>query len=269
MNPLLDRTRPLVIAHRGGAALAPENTIEAFDNGLSLGADGLELDVRLARDGRLVVIHDATLGRTTGARGDVGALTLDEIQRLDAGARFVDIHGQNWADRGARIPTLDAVLRRYPDTPIIIELKGDEVAIAAAAVACVREADAVERVCFGGFRRPVLQAVRRLDPRVATSAARIEGRVALYQSWIGWPIRTDRYRVFQVPEHSREHRVVSPRFIGAAHRAGLPVQVWTVNREADMRRLLTWGVDALITDRPDLGVPLVREWNCQSAILID
>jgi glycerophosphoryl diester phosphodiesterase len=93
---------------------------------------------------------------------------------------------------------------------------------------------------------------------VATSAAREEVRWALYRSWCRWPVSRVAYAGYQVPEMSGATRVVSPRFIEDAHRAGLGVQVWTVDTEADARRLMTWGVDALITDRPDLIVPLVR-----------
>jgi glycerophosphoryl diester phosphodiesterase len=130
--------------------------------------------------------------------------------------------------------------------------------LAAAAIEDVRRAGAVERVCFGSFGQRVLRAVRRLEPAVATSAAREEVRWALYRSWCRWPVSRAAYSCYQVPEWSGRTHVVSPRFVEAAHGAGLPVQVWTVDVEADARRLLDWGVDALITDRPDIIVPIVQ-----------
>jgi glycerophosphoryl diester phosphodiesterase len=231
---------PLVFAHRGGSKLAPENTIEAFDRGLAFGADGLELDVQLSRDGRVVVHHDRTLERTTALSGPVDAWTADELARVN-------------------VPTLADVLARYPDARLIVELKVDHPDLARAAVDLVRGAGAIERVCFGAFGVRALRAVRHFEPRVATSAARDEVRWALYRSRIHWPVRRGAYGGYQIPEQAGRTRVVSPRFVRHAHDAGLRVQVWTVDREEDARRLLGWGVDALITDRPDIIVPV-----CQS-----
>ena len=231
--------RPLVFAHRGGSALAPENTIDAFDNGLAFGADGLELDVHLSRDGVIVVHHDRTLDRTTTLSGPVAARAARELN-------------------SARVPSFVDVLARYRDVRLIVELKVNRPELAVAVVDALRRADAIDRVCLGAFRRRVLQTVRALEPAVATSAAREEVRWALYRSWVRWPVTRVGYDGYQVPEWSGRTRVVSPRFIEAAHGAGLAVQVWTVDREDDARRLLAWGVDALITDRPDIIVPLVK-----------
>ena len=250
--------RPLVFAHRGGSALAPENTVAAFDNSVALGADGLELDVRLARDGVVVVHHDRTLERTTNLCGPVAERTAAEMARADAGHAFR--HGDTYPfrGRGIGVPTLAEVLARYRDVPIIIELKVNSVEMARAAVAVVRAADAVDRACFGSYGLRVLRAARALEPAIATSAAREEVRWALYRSWIRWPVSRVAYGGYQVPEHAGRTRVVSPRFIKAARRAQLGVQVWTVDAEDDARRLLGWGADALITDRPDRIVPVVR-----------
>jgi len=257
-HPFFDSARPLVFAHRGGAALAPENTFAAFDRGHSLGADGLELDVRVSRDGVVVVHHDDTLERTTNLRGAVSAYTADELWRADAGYRFG--HQDAWIFRGLGygIPRLQWVLSRYPDTRIIIELKDNTLDMARAVLAVVREAHAVDRVCLGSFRLRALRLVRAAEPRLATSAAQEEVRWALYRSWIRWPVRRPPYLGYQVPEVAGMTRVVSPQFVEASHRAGLPVQVWTVDSEDDARRLLGWGVDGLITNRPDLLVPMVR-----------
>jgi glycerophosphoryl diester phosphodiesterase len=231
--------RPLVFAHRGGSALAPENTLAAFDNGLAHGADGLELDVQLSRDGVVVVHHDRTLERTTTLTGPLDGLTADELAT-------------------GNVPTLDRVLERYRDALLIIELKVNSVELADAVVALVRRHDAVARVCLGSFGTRVLRAARAVDPAIATSAGREEVRWALYRSRCRWPLARARYGGYQVPEYAGSTRVVSPRFVADAHRAGLGVQVWTVDSESDARRLLGWGVDALITDRPDLIVPIAR-----------
>lgn len=246
-HPFFVSRRPLVFAHRGGSALAPENTMAAFDNGLSHGADGLELDVHLSRDGAVVVHHDGTLDRTTPLRGPIADRTADELRRV-------------------AVPTLADVLGRHRDTRLIVELKVNSEDLARAAVDVVRNASAVDRVCFGSFGRRVLRSVRSLEPSIATSAAREEVRWAVYRSRCRWPVRRAAYGGYQVPELAGGTRVVSERFVNDAHRADLAVQVWTVDTEDTARRLLAWGVDALITDRPDVVVPLVlsSKMSCRS-----
>ena len=250
--------KKLVYAHRGGAALAPENTIAAFDRGMAAGADGLELDVHLSRDGLVVVHHDDLLDRTTNGRGPVSALTADELARLDAGYQFTADGQFPFRGQGIGVPRLEEVVRRYPDAQLIIEMKDDTAALAEAVVAVLRKAGALERAALASFHpRPVL-AARRLGDGVRTGAWRREVRMALIGSWCGLSPRNPAYVGFQIPEVAGRLRVVSPRFVRAVSRAGLSVAVWTVNEEADMRRLLEWGVTGLITDRPDIAVPLVR-----------
>lgn len=246
-----------MFAHRGGSGLAPENTIAAFDHAMALGVDGLELDVQLSRDGVVVVHHDATLSRTTDLVGPVAGKTADELARADAACRFrASIPSSRpWAGDGpVGVPSLADVLQRYRDARVIIELKQNHRALAEAVLAAVRTADADERVCLGSFGRRVLRVVRQMAPHVATSAAREEVRWALYRSWVRWPVSRVQYSGYQVPEWAGATRVVSRRFVRDAHNAGLGVQVWTVDSPDDARRLLDWGVDAIITDRPDLMV---------------
>jgi glycerophosphoryl diester phosphodiesterase len=248
--------RPLVYAHRGGAALRPENTIVAFDHGMSCGADGLEFDVHLSRDGVVVVHHDETLERTTGRPGRLAELSAVELARLDAGHAFqVDGDaGFPYRGRGIGIPTLRDVLARYPAARLIIELKANDPDLARRTIDEIRAAGAVGRAAVGSFYWRVLRAARAYEPRLATGASKEETRWALYRSWIGWPLGQAAYNEFQVPEQMGLNTIVTPRFISHAHRAGLPVKIWTVNAEGDMRRLLGWGADALISDRPDLAV---------------
>lgn len=210
----------------------------AFANGLSIGADGVELDVHLSKDGVVVVHHDTTVDRTTAGTGVVAALSQRELAGLD-------------------VPALADVLGAFPDARVIVEMKVNTRELASAVVEVVRRANAVDRVCLGAFGQRVLHAARAIEPAIATSAAREEVRWALYRSWLRRPSHGVPYAGFQVPEYSGSTRIVSRRFVEVAHRAGLAVQVWTVDDEADAKRLLSWGVDALITDRPDVMVPIV------------
>jgi glycerophosphoryl diester phosphodiesterase len=259
--------RPLIFAHRGGARIAPENTLSAFERAHALGVDGFELDVRLSRDGEVMVIHDADVDRTTNGSGKVSAMTAAELRALDAGCRFKgspDSHDTSGGRGDTRIPLLRDILARFPDEMLIVELKGANPALPPRAFEIVREAGALPRVCFGGFQRHMLIGVRRCGrrhtsdrpdaPLVCSSASREETRWSLYRSWVRlpWPWRP--YDAFQVPEISKQTRVVSPEFVRAAHARGLLVQVWTVNEEPQMQRLLSWGVDGLISDRPDLAL---------------
>jgi glycerophosphoryl diester phosphodiesterase len=256
-----DSRRPLIFAHRGGSALGPENTLAAFDLGLQAGADGLELDVRLSADGVPVVHHDATLDRTTSHAGPLAAHTAAELAQIDAGYRFAINGGFPFRQRGIGIPSLRGVLLRYRDVPIVIEMKVDSAEIGQAVAQDILAAGAVDRVCIAGYGARSAAAARAALPAAASSATHPEVRLAVYRGFARWPVRRAPYGGYQVPERNGFVRIVSPRFIRDAHRAGLKVQVWTVDDERDMRRLLDWGVDGLISNRPDLAVR-VRNTCC-------
>ena len=250
-----------MFAHRGGSALGPENTLAAFERGIRAGADGLELDVRLSADGVPVVHHDATLDRTTSASGPVVARTAADLARVDAGYRFTRSGDFPFRGQGVGIPSLGDVLRACPDVPVIVEMKVDSREMGEAVALVVRAAAAADRVCAAGFGAQSAAAARAALPEMACSASRSEARLAVYRALAGWPVRRARYGAYQVPERTSLIRVVTPRFVRYAHEADVKVQVWTVDDEADMRRLLSWGVDGLISDRPDLAVA-VRDACC-------
>ncbi len=253
--------RPLVFGHRGGAKLAPENTLPAFARGLAAGADGFECDVRLSADEVPVVIHDATLDRTTDRRGPVGALTAAELGRLDATCRFVPAGPAQALNEVAGVPRLLDVLQRFPAARVIIELKDTHEALARAVVQAVRHCGAEGRVCVGSFDRPVLERLRALAPEIVTSASRREAQWTLARSWLRFPrLGPAPYRAFQVPERSGRLHVVRPAFVRQAHREGAVVQVWTVDQPDDVQRLLAVGVDGIISDRPDWTVPSRDAW---------
>ena len=250
-----DQDKPFVFAHRGGAALAPENTLAAFDRGIAAGADGIELDVHLSRDGIPVVHHDRTLERTTDARGAITDLTADELRRVDAGFRFGGEDGRfPFRGQGIGVPALRDVLDRHRDVRVIIEMKMDERQLGEAVAAEVRRAGAEQRVCIAGYGATSAAAARAALPEVACSACQDEVRWALYRTWACWPVRGVAYGGYQVPEVAGRLRVVSPRFIRYAHAAALRVHIWTVDGEDEALRLLGWGVDGLISNRPDLAV---------------
>ncbi|HET9704634.1 MAG TPA: glycerophosphodiester phosphodiesterase [Vicinamibacterales bacterium] len=252
---------PLVFAHRGGAGVAPENTMAAIDNGLALGADGVEIDVQLSRDGIPVVIHDPTLDRTTDRTGRVGARTAAELAHVDAGFRFEKDGAHPFRGQGVGIPRLDAVLAKHQDTRVIIEMKGGEPELARAVGVVVRRAGAADRVCVSSFWQQSIDTLRADCPELMTGASQEEARWALHRAWVRWPWTSERrYAAFQVPEHAGRMRVVSPNFVRHVHREGHVVQVWVVNLPEDVWRLLDWGVDGIISDVPESAIAARNQW---------
>lgn len=250
-SALLSLDTPVVIAHRGGAGLRPENTMSAFEHAVRLGVDALECDVHLSRDGQAVVIHDDTLDRTTDASGPVAARTAAELAAVDAGCRFRDTGGAHpYARCGIGVPTLADVLRRVEPLPVIVEIKGDDPSVVPPVLDTIARHGA-GRVIVGGFSDAVLAAVRARAPDVATSASITEVRRALRRAWFGLAPPADGCRAFQVPVRYGPRRVLTRRFARAARRAGLPVHAWIIDDPAEMQRLLDWGVTGIITDRPD------------------
>ena len=237
----------------------------AIDNGLALGADGIEIDVQLSSDGIVVVTHDRTLERTTDRIGPVNALSAAELARVDAGFRFEKDGAYSFRGQSVGIPRLDAVLARHQDTRVIIEMKGAEPELGRAVGAVVRQASAVDRVCVSSFSQRSINALRAEFPELMTGASQEEARWALHRSWVRWPWRRKRvYSAFQVPEFAGRMRVVSRNFLRHVHREGHVVQVWVVNRLEDVHRLLDWGVDGIISDVPDLAVAARDEWADQN-----
>jgi glycerophosphoryl diester phosphodiesterase len=242
---------PLLIAHRGGSKLAPENTLLAFQRAHAWWqADILELDVHATADGHVVVLHDPTVDRTTDGTGPIAALTLAEAQALDAGYRFTPDGGKTFPfrGRGVHIPTLVEVLAAIPGARVNVELKAGEAA--AGARQAIADAGATDRCLLASARLAYRMAFGPYGG--ATSASREEGmQFYLMHRAHCAAIYDPPVDAFQIPEKNQGRQILSPRFIADAHRHGMAVHVWTVDEESDMRRLLAWGADGLISDRPD------------------
>ena len=257
---------PINVAHRGGADIAPENTLEGFRKGLEVGAGVLELDVHQTADGHLVVIHDETVDRTTDGSGPVREMTLAEVKGLDAGYRFTRDGGETYPHRGraVTVPTLEEVYREFPDVPINVEIKGEaRPGIEEAVWRGIREAGAEDRTLVVSENWGAIRRFREASGgRVATASSRVElvtfdllSRLRL--SGLSRPA----YQALQGPEFypgPLQVRAVTPGFVRAARKLGLRVDVWTINTEERMRRLLALGVDGIMTDRPDLLAGILR-----------
>ena len=242
---------PLLIAHRGGSHLAPENTLFAFRRAIRWWrADLLEIDVHPTRDGDCVVIHDPTLDRTTDGRGRVADFTVDELRRLDAGYRFTPDGGAShpFRGRGIRLSTLREVLEELPDARVNVEVKDGRAQQAVQRT--IRDARAEHRVLVAAGDSRNRSLFRGYPGPVSAGAQELYTFYALHLT------RATRfYRppvdAFQMPERNGGRQVLDPRWVREAHAHNVAIHVWTVDEEDDMRRLLEWGVDGIISDRPD------------------
>lgn len=249
-----DAGRPLVIAHRGGAGLWPENTLHAFERAAALGADVIETDVRATSDGHIVVIHDERVERTTDGAGRVASLTLAELKRLDAGYRWTADGGRSFPfrGRGFTVPTLREVFEALPSMRFNIEPKQAEPPVVAPLCRLIREHGMAGRVMVGAFSGSTLEQFRRECPEVATSAGTSEVAAFLAMQRSGLAASySPPMQAMQVPEWAGAVRVLTRDFVEAAHGRNLRVHAWTVNAEDEMRRLLDMGVDGVMTDYPD------------------
>jgi glycerophosphoryl diester phosphodiesterase len=230
-----------IYAHRGARAVAPENTLIAFQTALDLGADGIELDVQLSKDGTLVVLHDFSVERTTDGHGKISDLTAAEICSFDAGSHFAPEFA------GARIPTLDEVLDLVGDRcRLNIEIKtvdfrgGDEVDVVADTIAA---RGLYEQVIISSFNPVSLIKMRHVDARVALGLLYHDELPSyLLNAWLGALIH---------PEALHPHyRLIDEAFMIRARSLDKAVNTWTVNDVEEARRLESLGVNVIITDDP-------------------
>ncbi len=248
---------PFIIGHRGASARAPENTLAAFDLALEDGADGVEFDVRLTRDGVPVVIHDATLKRTALREGRVESLASAELLETDAGSWFNQRFPSLAEDRFARerVPTLAQVFERLgPRAPLLyVEMKCDEPSsyapLAAAVVRLVREHEMTALAVVKCFAHEAIREVKRLDSHIRTAA--------LFEPRLSRPYVPPRKIVAEAlacgaDEISLHHTLARRTVVEAARRQGLATLTWTVDSPSWLKRARTLGLRAVFTNRPAL-----------------
>jgi len=245
-----------VIAHRGGAALRPENTLAAFQHAAQLGADVLEMDLRVSADGAIVVMHDATVERTTDGAGAVATLSLAELKRLDAGYRWSSDGGATFAyrGRGVRVPVLEEVFKLLPGTRMVLEMKQFTPPSVSALCGLIRRAGMQRKVLVASFSGGTLGEFRDACPEVATSMGPLEAR--LFITLFG--LYAPQVPALQVPDRLRDTTLVTPELLARARGKNIKLHAWTVNEEARQRELVRMGVDGIMTDRPDQLIAVRR-----------
>lgn len=255
-----DGDPPRVFGHRGAAGLAPENTLPSFALSVALGAPYIELDVHGTRDGKVVVIHDSTLERTTNATGAVVAYTYEQLAALDAGYRFTT-DGSSFPYRSQRIclPTLESVLTIHATQCFNIEIKQEHPAIIEMVVEIIERTGTLDRVLLAAEHAPIMAVIRRVvGDRVVTGMSAVE--VVEFMDRFGrddWAGYRPPGRALQIPPRFGNIELVTAGTVAAAHRLGLEVHVWTVNDADEISRLLDFGVDGIMSDLPGLAAAAV------------
>lgn len=246
---------PRIFGHRGAAGVAPENTLPSFALAAALGASYLELDVHATEDGVVVVLHDATLDRTSDGTGRVCEQTWAEISALDAGYRYTnDGRSYPYRGQGARVPSLESVLRAFPNCCFNVEIKQETPSIIGTVLDVLRRTDTVDRTLLAAEHHTIMEQIRvEAGALVATSMSAMEvaqfiGRLAT-NDWQGCEMPA---RAAQIPTAYEGTELVTKESIAALHRFGCEVHVWTVNDTAEIERLLDLGVDGIMSDLPGL-----------------
>jgi glycerophosphoryl diester phosphodiesterase len=247
--------RPLIIGHRGAAAVAPENTMAAFQEAIAAGADGIEFDVRLSRDGVPVVIHDSTLRRTARLSSRIADLTWAELQTVDVGSWFAEkrkLAAGSFAQK--TIPSLQQLFTLFQSNSLVLclEMKCDSRAeqapLAEACCKLVKEHSLTERMIIECFDLAALEIVRNIDPEIKTAA--------LFEPALSQPsVRLDqsiltRATAVGAAVLAPHHSLARKGLVEKAKLAGLQVAVWTVDDPGWIARAQSIGIDALITNDP-------------------
>lgn len=250
-----DLNYPLVIAHQGGDGLWPGDTMFAFQNAADLGVDVLEMDVHITKDGHLVLMHDETVDRTTDGTGEIESMNLDELKKLDAGYDWSADDGATFPFRGqgVTIPTMEEVFTAFPDMHMTIEIKKTNASMAKPFCDLIRKHDMQDKVLIASFHDDRLAEFRETCPEVATSSAKNETTafVLLTKPFLG-SFYSPKFFSLQVPVESSGITVMTSAFVKAAHERNLAVEPWTINDAETMKKFIDWGVDGIITDRPDI-----------------
>ncbi|NWF65098.1 MAG: glycerophosphodiester phosphodiesterase [Chloroflexi bacterium] len=238
-------SRPILFAHRGDLAHAPENTLPAFSQAIQKGADGIELDAKLTADGHVIVIHDETVDRTTNGKGRVATFTLEAIRRLDAGAWF----DSQFTD--TKVPLLDEVFETVGKNKIInIELTNyftPRDNLVKKVCERIRRHDNARQIIFSSFLPVNLKIAQQTLPEIPRGLLALPGLMGLWTRSFGFMFGEYQALHPHISNTSREQ-------IQRAHRVKRRVHVWTANSPEEIQRLRDWGVDGLFTDDPGMAV---------------
>ncbi|WP_088005790.1 glycerophosphodiester phosphodiesterase [Indiicoccus explosivorum] len=257
--------KPIVLAHRGGMALAPEHTMAAFKKAADLGVDGFETDIRLTRDEEIIMFHDEYVDRTSDGAGRVAEMTLEELRSLDFGYQFTDLDGEySFRGKGEKVVTLQELLRRFPEMLINIDIKDAPDTYEGSLMPSklwrlLESEDALDRVVVTSFYDEQIDRFNLYaQNRTAIGAGvnEIKKAYSAFSSQFGH-LYSPRADVFQIPVRYNVIRLDSPRLIAFLRELNVPVHYWVIDSKDEMKILLASGAKGIVTDRPDLAVDVV------------
>ncbi len=261
--------RPLVIAHGGGQGLAPTSTLEAFKNSYELGVDVIEFDVHMTKDGYLAAIHDPTVDRTTNGTGKVNEMTLEEVQALDAGVNFQDEIGEyTYKGKGVHIPTVQEAFAAIPDMRWNIEIKDSNNPhlyrpIAEKLWGLIQQYRLEDKVLIASFDQDIVDIVSDVsDGKALTAGGRqeITKLVLLHKIFLNG-LYQPKVHAIEIPTEDSSINLIDAKIIKGAHKRGMDVHYWTINDAQTMRELLDLGADGILTDRPDILLDVLKEYE--------
>ena len=263
-SPYYDGVKPpLVIAHQGGDGVWPGDTMYAFEKAVEIGADVLEMDAHITKDGHIVLMHDEKVDRTTDGTGLIEDLTLDELKQLDAAYKWSNDDGQTFPFRGQgiQVPTLEELFQKFPQMRYVIEIKLTANPIDKPLCDLIRENNMQDKVVIASFHDEAMQNFRATCPEVATSASKGEVTkfVLLGKVFLSGYV-APKYQSIQPPWDPKESLnipVMTKRFIRESHAKNIAVEPWTVDDPELMKQYIEWGVDGIMTDRPDLMIEVL------------
>jgi glycerophosphoryl diester phosphodiesterase len=250
--------RPLVIAHQGGDGIRPGDTMVAFEHAVQIGADVLEMDAHITRDGQIVLMHDEKIDRTTNGTGLIEDQTLEELKQLDAAYQWSNDDGKTFPYRGQgiQVPTLEELFQKFPNMRYVIEIKLTRNPIDKPLCTLIRRYNMQDRVVIASFHDEAMRRFRETCPEVATSASRGEvTKFVLLGKILLSGLVTPQYESIQPPYDPQESMnipIMTKRFIREAHAKNISVEPWTVDDPELMKQYIAWGVDGIMTDQPDL-----------------
>ena len=262
----LEYDQPIILAHRGGAALAPECSPAAFEQAANLGVHGFEIDIRLTKDEEIIVFHDETLERVTDMTGKVSDYTLDELKAADLGYHFIDLDGVNsFRDKGQTILTLGELLDAYPQMLVNIDMKDAPDTYEGSLMPSklwrlIEEKQAYDRVVVTSFYD---EQIDRFNLYAQNTVALGAGEKEVKKAYTAYSsqfrhLYHPRADVFQIPVRWKMIPLDMPSFMKFLGSLNVPVHYWTINDPVMMKKLIQNGAKGIITDRPDLAMNALK-----------
>lgn len=264
-----DDPEVLVIAHRGGRGLAPEGTLTAFDHAVSLGADVLEFDTHLTKDGHLVVIHDNTVDRTTNGTGKINEMTLEEVQDLDAGYQFTNEKDEYaFRDQGIYIPTVEEVFQKYPNMRFLIELKDTNAPEMYEEMIqelwhLIQNYQMEDNVMVGSFAHEInerFEEVSKGNIPIGAGEEEVRDFATKHVARLNG-LAASNVDSLQLPTEGDGFDLTSKNIIQSAKARNISVYYWTINDKETMNELIDKKVNGIMTDYPDLLIEVLEERN--------